>query len=276
MDDVLHGLLEYGFSEKQAAVYLAALKLWAAPWWTIARHSGIQRATTYSILHDFIRDGVVRKITRKWLLYFSVIEPQWLLASLEKKTAAFTSILPALQGLSQTIGSKPQIQYLEWTEWLKQFFDDLMTTDTREPMRAIIGNMKYHGDKLWVVSQEYQEFRKKKKMPLHRIITQHNIDLQEIREKDLVLNRITTIVPDFPIDIKADITIYGPHKCAIMFFDDNGSAHIILIKSEDFYNLALGLFLYIQSKNTPVATSHTKTKRSLSPTKKTKPATKKK
>jgi sugar-specific transcriptional regulator TrmB len=45
-------LQNYGFSDKEAKVYLMALELGSSPASTIARQTGIKRVTVYSILKD--------------------------------------------------------------------------------------------------------------------------------------------------------------------------------------------------------------------------------
>lgn len=270
MDNIITGLIEYGFSEKQAKVYIAALKLWAAPWWTIARQSWIQRATAYAILNDFIREWVVRKLTRKWLLYFSVVEPEWLLYVLEDKTTKFKTLVPMLKSISESIWSKPQIQYLEWLEWLKQMFNDFTTTDIEDGMRAILGNMKYNNDKLMQASTEYRKFREKTWMMFKRIITYHNANPEVEKKEDILYNRQTCIVQDMPFDIRADISIYWPGKCAIIFFDDSQSPHIILIKSKEVYELMRWLFEYIWTKEGIAAEPKKDSKKKVSSVKKKK------
>jgi hypothetical protein len=85
-------------------------------------------------------------------------------------------------------------------------------------------------------------------MLFKRIITAHNADPLIEATWDKTWNRETCIVKDFPFDIKADISIYGPWKCAIIFFDDAQYPHILLIKSKEVYELMLGLFEYIWTK----------------------------
>jgi hypothetical protein len=55
-------------------------------------------------------------------------------------------------------------------------FNDFTTTNPNDPMRAILGNMKYNNDKLMAASEDYRLFREKKKMLFKRIITAHNAD----------------------------------------------------------------------------------------------------
>ncbi len=45
-------LQHYGFTEKEAKVYLAVFTLGSAPGSTVARHAGENRVTVYTILRD--------------------------------------------------------------------------------------------------------------------------------------------------------------------------------------------------------------------------------
>jgi ABC-type phosphate transport system ATPase subunit len=87
-------------------------------------------------------------------------------------------------------------------------FDDFIKTDVEDGMRAILGNMKYNNDKLMQASTEYRRFREKTGMVFKRIITYHNANAELEKKEDVLWNRVTCIVNDFPFDIKADISIY--------------------------------------------------------------------
>jgi len=52
MIDILE---QYGFSEKEAKVYMAGLELGSAPASSIARCSGENRATVYSVIRELIK-----------------------------------------------------------------------------------------------------------------------------------------------------------------------------------------------------------------------------
>ena len=56
MTHLTQSLQQYGFSEKEAKVYLASLELGTAPGSTIARHAGEKRVTVYAILKEFVKE----------------------------------------------------------------------------------------------------------------------------------------------------------------------------------------------------------------------------
>ena len=50
--ELVSTLQAYGFSDKEAKIYLVALELGSSPASAIARNSGIKRVTAYTILKD--------------------------------------------------------------------------------------------------------------------------------------------------------------------------------------------------------------------------------
>jgi sugar-specific transcriptional regulator TrmB len=48
-------LQQYGFTEKEAKVYLACLQLGSAPGSTIARYASEKRVTVYTILKELVK-----------------------------------------------------------------------------------------------------------------------------------------------------------------------------------------------------------------------------
>ncbi len=83
--DLLITLQNYGLSEKEARVYLTVLELWTSIASTIARRAELNRATTYTLLEDLKRDGIVNEATKDGVKYYSVISPDVLLNQLEQK-----------------------------------------------------------------------------------------------------------------------------------------------------------------------------------------------
>ena len=106
-------LQHYGFSEKEAKVYLAGLELGSAPGSTIARTAGEKRVTVYSIIKELIKKGYMTELKRNGMNYFSVISPDILASQLEAKYTAFKQKLPELMVLAEKFGNKPKVQFFE-------------------------------------------------------------------------------------------------------------------------------------------------------------------
>ena len=89
-------LQNYGFSEKEAKVYLTVLELGTSIASTIARRSEVKRVTVYSILDDLKRKGIVHETSKDEVKFYSVISPDTLLKQLEQKYEAFKEKVPEL------------------------------------------------------------------------------------------------------------------------------------------------------------------------------------
>ena len=62
--DLLITLQNYGFSEKEAKVYLTTLELGSSPASSIARRSEINRATVYTLLEELKKRGMAMETTK--------------------------------------------------------------------------------------------------------------------------------------------------------------------------------------------------------------------
>ncbi len=127
-------LIEWGMSEKEAAIYLAVFVLWSWQASAIGRKAEIKRATAYSILQDFVVRWIAHKTSSGKETIYSVIPPESLLAQkkvffseLEKH---FESLLPDFASLKDPFQRTPKVVYYEWTAWLKQFYETLLHSKT--------------------------------------------------------------------------------------------------------------------------------------------------
>lgn len=247
---MLDTLQQYGFSPKEAKVYLASLQLGSAPGSTIARHAGEKRVTVYSLLKELQKRGIVQAIPRNGVTYFSVLEPDVLLKQLEDKYQAFKERMPELMAVAEKIGNKPKVQFFEGVEGLKAMFDEFSATTI--DMKVIITTERTakEADLLLRTSAPYRALRKEKGLIAKRIIDAGAAtDPKKEKEFDKAYGRKTVIIKDFPLTIKADINIFGPWKVSFLFFE-HGVPYITIIHSQILYQTLDGLFEYIWHQNT--------------------------
>lgn len=121
-------LQNYGFSEKEAKVYLTTLELGSSPASTIARRSEIKRVTVYTILDDLKKKGIASDTNKEDVKYYSVISPDTLLRQLEQKYESFKEKVPELLALADKFGNRPKIQFFEGLEGMKKMYDELLTS----------------------------------------------------------------------------------------------------------------------------------------------------
>lgn len=114
-----------GLSDKEAAVYLAALEVGPSPVQAIARRAGVARATTYVVLEALMDMGLATKVTEDSRTLFSAESPRHLLRSIEQEEAALQArrseigrILPELEAVMRQTGDKPTVRYFSGVEGL--------------------------------------------------------------------------------------------------------------------------------------------------------------
>lgn len=241
-------LQNYGFGEKEAKIYLAALELGSSPASTIARHSCIKRVTAYTILKDLKNRWIVNVLERNDITYFSVVSPKILLDFLEQKFLEFKDKAPALLALVEKIGSAPKIHYLEGIGWLETLFADFGSST--EDMRVILWTPKKHKQTFLWYTWLYRLLRKKKWLISRRIITADDVDVKKEWLDDKQYGRKTVVIHDFPFPIHADINIYWPGRISILFFDKNDMPHAIIIENNEVYTTLAGIFEYLRKLHT--------------------------
>lgn len=116
--DLKHKLVTIGLSEKEAEVYMALLQYGQHPTTFIARKVGLNRGTTYNILHNLLQRGLVTKGEKRGMQFFSPLEPGNLMNNLnrqeeilrEQKSLAAETI-PELRSISPQVSPRPSVQY---------------------------------------------------------------------------------------------------------------------------------------------------------------------
>jgi len=131
-------LQTYGFSDKEAKIYLTTLELGSSIVSTIARRSEIKRVTVYALLNDMKRKWWVNEITKDEIKYYSVIGPDLLWKQLEQKCDIFKEKIPELLSIADKFGNKPKIQFFEWATWLKHLYNELLKN--KEPLFAFLSD----------------------------------------------------------------------------------------------------------------------------------------
>lgn len=85
MYSLIRLLLQIGLTEKEAQVYLISLKVGSNPASVIAKHSELNRCTTYSVLESLIKKGLISQVEKDTIRYFTAVGPRQLMMYLEEK-----------------------------------------------------------------------------------------------------------------------------------------------------------------------------------------------
>lgn len=130
-------LKEFGFKEKEAAVYLGLLELGEAKAHDIALKARISRSTTYEILEKLMGDGFVVAVEKNKIKHFIANDPEVFKRDLEAKQHAFDLILPELKSVYNRLKSKPKITFHDGVDGIKAVFEDTLAAQNKT-LRGIL------------------------------------------------------------------------------------------------------------------------------------------
>lgn len=140
--DVVQILKKLGFDEKDIRVYLILLSLGPSPVRKIAQATGINRGTTYDILKNLMKQGLVVYHHKEKHQYFFAEDPLKLEHALEGRMEEMQrlrihvqAIIPELQSMYNRGGGKPVARYYEGLPGVKNILQDVLATMNKEKQK---------------------------------------------------------------------------------------------------------------------------------------------
>ena len=137
-------LIEMGFNQKEAKVYLALLELGPSTATEIARRAKINRTTSYDILDSLAGGGLVNLIGETKIQKYAAESPEKVIKFLEvriikakEQLNLAQSLLPQLLSIYST-KEKPKVKFYEGVEGMQAAFEDTLTAD-REILAYAVG-----------------------------------------------------------------------------------------------------------------------------------------
>jgi len=224
--NLLITLQNYGLSEKEARIYLTALELGTSIASTIARRAELNRATTYTLLEDLKRDGIVNETTKEGVKYYSVISPDILLKQLEQKYESFKEKVPELLAMAEKFGNRIKVQFFEWVEWIVKMYNDLLTSNT-EPIHSFLGMSDMHPVVKKRLFDGFVPQRIKLKIPAKVIVSDHAAN-QEYKKMDKQALKETRVIKWDLFSLYGEINIYGENRVMIAMFNDQEMSWVII------------------------------------------------
>jgi len=116
-------LAKLGLSDKEAKVYIGALQLGSAPVQKIAEKAKINRPTTYLILENLSKKGLMTTHEQGKKTLFAAESPERLTLLLDKiedelkeKKLELTEAMPDLKAIFNFAGNRPRVKYYEGLE----------------------------------------------------------------------------------------------------------------------------------------------------------------
>ncbi|HYF04765.1 MAG TPA: helix-turn-helix domain-containing protein [Patescibacteria group bacterium] len=106
-------LQKIGLSDKEAYVYMALLELGTASVDSIAKKAGTKRPTTYLVLDDLQKRGMVSVVPREKKALFSAESPESFLRAIHKQEELLKRFMPEMMALHNEKKEKPKVQLFE-------------------------------------------------------------------------------------------------------------------------------------------------------------------
>jgi len=103
-------LTKLGFSDKEALVYLASLRVGNARVSRIAEEARLPKSTTSDVLESLLAKGLVSRYTHKNRFHFSAADPELLRTWLARKQAVVDDLVPKLRATQHSAGHQANVR----------------------------------------------------------------------------------------------------------------------------------------------------------------------
>ncbi len=238
-----YGLVEKiqksGFTDNEAKVYVSLLELGGAYPSKVAEYSGINRSTVYHTLLTLSVRGLVNEIEKRNKLFYQIEKPDRLekfandqIRLVEDRFEKVKTILPDVEGLFGSLGTRPKITYYEGAEGLLNIYNDHINVDKPYEMLAWANANELRNFLPANFFDIYVKTKEKIGITTRGILpdTPENRGFNDVRYKDIRKNIWPEMrylnVDSFPL--AGEITIYGNNKISIANFKQGQMVGVII------------------------------------------------
>lgn len=225
-------LIDLGFGNKEASVYIALLELGPSTTTEISRRAKINRTTGYDVLESLASDGLVNTLGETKIQKFVAENPDKVIVFLENKIKQGQEKLKQAYNLLPELFSiynekeKPKVKFYEGAENIKEIFEDTLTAKN-EIIGYAVGT-----DAFEAVGEEYLRDYFKRRVSKNikvRVIAPDDPDTLKVTANDKKELRESLIVPKDKFYFTTETNIYN-NKVLIMSWKEKFA---VLIESEE-------------------------------------------
>jgi len=243
-------LIKNNFSAKEAKIYLTCLQLKIANASTIARISGENRSTTYSILKELKKKELVNEIDKNKISSYTAISPEHIVKKLQTQVEDFKELLPAFAAFTEKFGITPKVQFFEGLTGLEEVYTD--TLSSQVDIIEFLGTKKFPKSVEKYLATTFFPLKLKKGLSTKTLISdtpQNRMLLKKEQTKKNRLGRNQKIIAGLSFPKNVIITCYGPNKVIMGSYTEKEPFGLI-ISSCYLYETLLSIFsfLWTQSK----------------------------
>lgn len=231
---ILQKLIAYGFSDKEARVYVALLELGPATAFRVARTADVNRSSAYVILDALRVRGLVGVSKDKKVQRFMASSPDILLEAAEEAAKkqeevkqGIESIMPDLKFLGKETKGRPTVRVFEGRNGIKEVFYDCLSDGSASDLRTYAD-----ASKLYKIFPGFIEFNKKrvaKGINMYAINPAKKEVLDILKAHPLSGGDQMLLIPLDKFRFPVNIGIYGNK----IYFISKAEEMAILIESKD-------------------------------------------
>lgn len=121
----LETLQQYGLSDKEVKVYLAALSLGTASITQLSKKANLKRPTVYLVIDELLNKNLLITVPQGKKTYYKSENPEELIERLEQKKIQIKEILPELKSLYIKGSKQPRVRFYEGKDKLYKMYEEI-------------------------------------------------------------------------------------------------------------------------------------------------------
>ncbi len=223
--DTLDVLNQIGLNTKEAQVYLGLLELGTATVHPIATKAGIKRPTTYLILEDLQKKGLISVVPREKKVMYTAESPEKLLHDLNKKQELIKRFMPNMLALYNAKKDKPQVLLFEGKEGISQVYEKIFSSPEVWFFATIRDVFSMFPDMPKLLMKRVRA----KEMNVRELLTQTEADLDYLTWIEQSDNYQARLAPKHFSEFLTDNAIFGD---SVAFFAFEPQIFAVMITSK--------------------------------------------
>jgi sugar-specific transcriptional regulator TrmB len=209
-------LKNLGLSEKEARVYVALLEIGQSTAYSVANKSGLKKPTTYVVLDELRKKGLVLKLPHARKHLYSAKPPHEVLSAAEEKLYVIKQILPQLAALSLKGAVEVKTLFYEGFEGIREALWYKIDNLSNEECVAFSASGVDASKKLIQLFRELNDAFKERNVR-NRSIARDHPSLQEFRSVDAEYNRKVKVIPNNKYSSNISVEIHTSFIRILMF-----------------------------------------------------------
>jgi sugar-specific transcriptional regulator TrmB len=219
MLDVRDALIRIGFSENEAEIYIAILRLERAKIAEVLARVEVKRATVYSTIESLIKKGFITGLEIEGRRVYIAEPPERIISKIESKQqeldvqrAIAGRLIKQLQGFQGKDSPRPRVRYYESIEGVRA-----IQKEFEDQGGDIIQIFRYESFRKLCPPQETREHRKEiiknKRRVKAIIVTDREVDVPTNPNFEIVT------IPSEIAPIEGEVAVCGDEKVALYSLD---------------------------------------------------------